>query len=144
MLRATASGLALDAGMSQDVKTLADGGLQVTQRAGKKGHAYRRIIGYKRTGPFHREVGIKWVSGESWPVMQTYFKHAFLHATKGWRTYESGATLRLPASLPQRRPNLSRFPFPEWNAHKSRRGTDGKRLPALLGWRVIPEEAVAA
>jgi len=69
---------------------------QVTNQSGKRATPYRRIVGYERLGPLHRQVGIKWLHGEAWPIMQTYFKHRFLHATKGWREYTGGSRVRMP------------------------------------------------
>lgn len=79
-----------------------------SQRLGKKGKSHRRIIDYKRTGPFYRQVGTKTVADRVLPLMQTYWKHRFLHATKGWREYHGGQTIRIP-----------RGPVPNW----SRRAT---------------------
>jgi hypothetical protein len=68
----------------------------VTNKTGKKYRFGRRIINYERKGPLHRQVGIRWLHGESWPIMQSYFTHRFLHATKGWREYTGGPALRMP------------------------------------------------
>lgn len=62
----------------------------VTSTCGKRGTNYRRIIKHVRTGPWHRQIGIKWRNGEALPLMQTYFVDEFLHATKGWRVYSHG------------------------------------------------------
>ena len=72
----------------------------VTPKAGKRASPARRITQYERLGPFHRQVGIKYLAGEGWPLMQTYFVHRFLHATKGWRTYIGGPNMTMPRPLP--------------------------------------------
>lgn len=76
---------------------------KVTKQTGKRGKFMRRIIGYERRGPYHRQVGIRWLHGESWPMMQTYFIHRFRHATKGVREYHGGSSMvmPMPRQLPQ-------------------------------------------
>jgi hypothetical protein len=65
---------------------------KVTGHAGKRGGLYRRIIGYKRTGPFYEQTG--WHDGK--PLMRQSHYHRFLHATKGWRVRRtSGPTVTL-------------------------------------------------
>lgn len=73
----------------------------VSPKKGKRGKFCARLITYERGGPFHRQVGIKWLHGECWPIMQTYFKHRWLHATKGWREYTGGPSMRLPVTSNQ-------------------------------------------
>lgn len=76
----------------------------VTNKAGKPGTNWRRIVRHEVLGPFFRQVGIKWVSGEAQPIMQKYSHHRFLHATKGWRRYIRGLpshnAMRRPANIP--------------------------------------------
>lgn len=80
--------------------------IEVTRKAGKRGTPYRRVISYERLGPFHRQVGVKWIAGEGIPLMETFFKHCYFHATKGLRIYEShSAAPRIPTS-----PNLMAKP----------------------------------
>lgn len=78
-----------------DIKPAAPTGF-ITPTAGKPGSPARRLVRYERLGPFHRQVGLKWMAGESWPLMQTYFVHRLLHATKGWRTYVGGPNMTMP------------------------------------------------
>lgn len=54
----------------------------VTSTVGRRGAPYRKIIKYERDGPFYRQVG---ASPDGRPILQTYYRHRFLHATKGWR-----------------------------------------------------------
>jgi hypothetical protein len=76
----------------------------VSNKASKRGKPGRRIIAYDRVGPSQRQVGIKWLHGECWPIMQTYCKHMFLHATKGWRRYSGGAAPWLPRPVQAEHP----------------------------------------
>lgn len=75
------------------LKTRADRArLGVTRKVGKPRTPYRHIIRYERKGPFLRQVGVRHVvsrSGQSRtiPIMQQFYVHRFLHATKGWREY---------------------------------------------------------
>lgn len=71
----------------------------ITSSCGKKGTPLRRIIGYRHEGPYHRQVGLKWMLNEAWPIVQTYYKHHFLHATKGWRVYTGGPAMRIPQPI---------------------------------------------
>lgn len=100
-LLGTASRPAVDVGLHEmDVqKTKAASSPNVLRKLGKKGQKYRRLINYFRTGPFVRQVGSKWVAGEEWPLLHTFYVHHWLHATKGWRTYSGGAGMRLPNAL---------------------------------------------
>lgn len=80
----------------------------ITNKAGKRGQMWRRIVRHEVVGPLHRQVGIKWVHGEDKPIMQVYREHKFLHATKGWRKYVHG----LPGFNPMRRP--ANIPSGRW------------------------------
>ena len=102
-LLSTASRIAEEVGLPE-IKTREDVGGKVTPKLGKAGRPYRRIIKYERVGPLHRQVGIKWLHGECWPIMQTFFKHRFLHATKGWREYTGGPLMRMPYAPPALNP----------------------------------------
>jgi hypothetical protein len=82
-------------------------GLMVTPKASGKHRPYRRIVHYDRSGPFHRQVGIKIIAGRIIPMMQTYFVHAFRHATKGPRVYTGGPNIRLPYAPPAASPVLA-------------------------------------
>lgn len=62
---------------------------KITHRIGKPGTFGRRIIDYKRSGPFYEQVGEKRVGFVMFPIMRTSYIHRFLHATKGWRVYVS-------------------------------------------------------
>lgn len=68
----------------------------VTPKAGKPGDPYRRIVRYERDGPYYREVGHRWLNGERFPIIQGFYNHRFLHATKGWRVYTGGERMTLP------------------------------------------------
>lgn len=72
----------------------------VTNKAGKPGTHYRRIVRHEVRGPFHRQVGWRWRNGECIPIMRTITEHRYYHATKGWRCYTRG----LPAPGVMRRP----------------------------------------
>jgi hypothetical protein len=69
---------------------------EVTPKAGKPHSPFRRIVKYERKGPFYRQVGERWLAGESFPIMQAYYKHKYLHATKGWREYTGGPRMSIP------------------------------------------------
>jgi hypothetical protein len=73
---------------------------QVSKKLGKKYRFGRRLIGYERRGPFQRQVEVKYLHGEAWPVMQEFYVHRLKHATKGWRAYTGGPALRMPYSMP--------------------------------------------
>lgn len=104
MLRGRPSHDAIDSGLGP--VEYAHEPFNVTKAAGKRGSFMRRIIGYTRTGPFHRQTGVRWLHGEAWPLMQTYFIHTFTHATKGKRKYVGGSVMRMP--MPRQLP-----PYPQ-------------------------------
>lgn len=79
-----------------DSKARDDSGLTITPKASRVGVPYRRLIGYERTGPWHRQIGITIIGGKELPLMQTYFVHRYMHATKGPRAYTGSANMRLP------------------------------------------------
>ena len=61
--------------------------ITVTHKAGGRDTTLRRIIAYVRKGPFYRQIGVRVVGRLREPIMETYYEHRFLHATKGWRVY---------------------------------------------------------
>lgn len=65
--------------------------------ASKRGRPFRHYVAAKRQGPFWRQVGTD-VANQ--PIIEKFYRHKFLHATKGWRTFARG----LPAIEPMRRP----------------------------------------
>jgi hypothetical protein len=99
-LKASAASRAIHAGLGPVPEIRAAQRTEVTRKRGMRGRPYRRIADYYRTGPFYRQVGGKWLQGEEWPIMETFFVHHFLHATKGWRTYTGGSVMRMPRANP--------------------------------------------
>jgi hypothetical protein len=102
-LSATSSARAIETASPVDYRKAND--LTVSKKLGKQRSFGRRLIRYERLGPFHRQTGDRSIGGTILPMMQTYFLHRFLHATKGWREYLGGATLRVPMS-----PSMKQYP----------------------------------
>jgi hypothetical protein len=73
---------------------------KVTGHAGERGGLYRRIIGYKKTGPFYEQTG--WQK-DGKPQMRRSFYHRFLHATKGWRVRRTSGPNVTLSNIQQRR-----------------------------------------
>lgn len=97
---ATASIAAAHAAMTaptrEEAAAVDHSGLTITPKASGKFRPYRRLVQYHRVGPLHRQVGIKIIAGKELPMMQTYFVHHFMHATKGPRKYSGGPSIRMP------------------------------------------------
>lgn len=73
----------------------------VTRPKSRRGMPNASLIDYKRVGPFYRQTGTRNIVGNTIPLMQEYYEHRFLHATKGWRVYHGGKAFRLPIAAPQ-------------------------------------------
>jgi hypothetical protein len=97
VLRAGASSVAETLGLGRLVRRQQQ--WKVTGHAGKRGGLYRRIIGYRMTGPFYEQVG--WHQGK--PLMRQSHYHKFLHATKGYRVRRTtGPTVTLSNAVEAR------------------------------------------
>lgn len=93
-LLGSSSTRAVQSGSPVEFKTADD--YSISKKRGKRIQFGRNFIRYERTGPFHRQIGERTIAGSILPVMETFFMHHILHATKGWRKYIGGAAMRLP------------------------------------------------
>lgn len=59
----------------------------VTSECGARGAFGRRIIAHTQEGPFYRQTG--WAK-DGKPILKEYYRHHYLHATKGWREFVNG------------------------------------------------------
>lgn len=113
IMRAGVSGLAttmaqmMNPAPAKEQPAKDDSGLTVQPHASRKYRPYRRVTKYHRVGPLHRQIAVKVMAHESWPVMQTFYEHHFLHATKGWRIYTGGPSMRMPFAPPANSARLS-------------------------------------
>lgn len=83
-------------GINRRVSAAARGTSKMTTpHLGKRGTPHRRIIDYQRLGPFRRIINDQ-PGGK--PIVQAYFQHTLMHATKGMRRYNGGARLPIPAA----------------------------------------------
>lgn len=71
----------------------------ITRTRGGKGKPNTRLIDYNRTGPFYQQTGISNIAGNILPRLKKFWRHRFLHATKGWREYHGGAVYHLPSAV---------------------------------------------
>lgn len=117
LLRTTHSPNAMLAGVTSgfEKNLIGTDKVSVTPQLGKKGTPMRRIIAYRREGPFYRQTGVRVVADSTIPMLQQWFSHHFQHATKGWRVFKGGPLLKLPqaTALPMRRP-AGNFPARGW------------------------------
>ena len=70
-------------------------------RMAAPGRPFRRYIQAERTGPFYREETRR-VGDVIKTVLVKFYRHRFLHATKGWREFANGT----PQIMPMRRPAI--------------------------------------
>lgn len=81
-----------------ETKAAADEQGVASRSKGRRGKPNSRLISYRREGPFYTQTGTFKLAGEEMPRIRRSYVHKFLHATKGWRSYNSGKLFHLTSA----------------------------------------------